>query len=410
MSAAPAILLDPAGQPAFPATPRLEIATLPSVWEMNSQVEWLVDGMIPRSSVNLISAESGTGKTWLAHAIAGTVAHGASFIGRTVRQAPVLYLDGENPLFLVKRNLRDLGIVPTPSLQIWGGWNDEGPPGPDDDRIMRFAAEAKPLLIWDSLVEFARADEQSSTEMRKFMKYFRRLAHLGGTIILLHHTGKSAGSKEYRGSSDIKASVDTAYLVTGHERRGKLHRLELDPFKSRIAPGNKFTMEFSEGHGFVGIEAAKDEPRVDAAQVVRKIVAANPRSNGTQIKTLARPLGVSKNQVDQILGNGDYSVEKGRGAAKLYTVVDTARVPDLPAPGVEEIGKTEEGTTTGDFQADPVREGVLAPSPQPDNRLGGNETMDEYWRRRLGGNETPEEYWRRRNRDNPTPPIPPATD
>jgi hypothetical protein len=271
------------------------------------------------------------------------VAHGATFIGRPVRQAPVLYIDGENPLYVVKRNLTDLGIARNDALRVGGGWNAEEPPGPDDDRTTAFATAAKPLLIWDSLVEFAQADEQSSTEMREFMKHFRRLAHLGATVIVLHHTGKSAASKEYRGSSDIKAAVDMAYVVTGKPRNGKLHRLELEPFKSRIAPGQRFAMEFTPGRGFVEIALPKDPPRVDAEAVVRKIVAANPRTNGTQIKALAKPLGVSKNQVDEVLGNGEYSIEKGRGAAKLYTVIAPARVPDFPTPREEKLRKSDGG-------------------------------------------------------------------
>jgi hypothetical protein len=179
--------------------------------------------------------------------------------------------------------------------------------------------------------------------MREFLKQFRALAHAGATVMVLHHTGKSAGSKEYRGSSDIKAAVDMAYVVTGTPRQGKLHRLDLEPFKSRIAPGQRFAMEFGQGRGFVGIALPQDPPRVDMEAVVRKIVGANPGSNGTQIKTLAKPSGVSKNQVDQILGNGEYSIERGKGAAKLYTVIDGGRVPDLPTPGVEKLGKSNGG-------------------------------------------------------------------
>jgi hypothetical protein len=332
---APARIVEAAEHLALPQDGTItDVSSLPAVWDMEAAVDWLVPDMIPRGSVNLISAESGTGKTWLAYAIAGAVAHGTEFIGRAARQAPVLYVDGENPLFVVKRNLGDLGIPRTNALRIWGGWNTEPPPGPDDERILRFAtADPKPLLIWDSLVEFARADEQSSTEMREFMKHFRRLAHLGATVVVLHHTGKSAGSKEYRGSSDIKAAVDVAYVVTGKPLYGKLHRLELDPFKSRIAPGQKFAMEFGQGRGFAGIALPKDPPRVDAEQVVRMIVAENPGCNGTQIKALAKPLRVSKHQVDDILGNGEYSIEPGRGSAKLYSLID-GRVPDFPAPGV----------------------------------------------------------------------------
>ena len=341
MSATP-VRIDQAGQPA-PARSVADVAALPLVWDLEAKVEWVVADVIPRASVNLISAESGTGKTWLAYAIAGAVAHGTAFLDRAVQPAPVLYLDGENPLYVVKRNLADLGIAKTENLRVWGGWNTEDPPGPDDDRIRRFAADAKPLLIWDSLVEFAQADEQSSTEMREFMKYFRRLAHLGATVIVLHHTGKSAGSKEYRGSSDIKAAVDMAYVVTGKPRNCKLHRLELEPFKSRIAPGQRFAMEFGQGQGFVGIALPKAPPGVDAEAVVRKIVADRPGSNGTQIKALAKPLGVSKNQVDDILGNGEYSIEKGRGAAKLYTLIDRVRVPDFPNHREEKLRKSDGG-------------------------------------------------------------------
>jgi hypothetical protein len=42
------------------------IAQLPSIWTLKGETEWLIDGLIPLSSVNLITAESGTGKTWVA--------------------------------------------------------------------------------------------------------------------------------------------------------------------------------------------------------------------------------------------------------------------------------------------------------------------------------------------------------
>jgi archaellum biogenesis ATPase FlaH len=330
VSAAPVRLVDPAGHPyAALNEPTLQIGDLPSVWQMDAKEEWLVDGMIPRRSVNLISAESGTGKTWLAYALAGAVAHGASFIGQKVQQTPVLYLDGENPLRVVQRNLRDLGIKETPELNIWAGWNVESPPAPDDPRIISFAREFQPLLIWDSLVEFAKCDEQSSNEVRAFMKKFRHLAHDGATVIVLHHTGKSQGSKQYRGSSDIKASVDMAYVVTGSDKQGKLHRLTMTPFKSRIAPGQTFAMEFREGRGFVGIDAPKQAAKPDPVEIVRRIVIDHPKTNATRIKELAKPLGVSKGKVDEILGSEEFFFEPGKGAEKLYWVEEAVAVVPL---------------------------------------------------------------------------------
>jgi hypothetical protein len=343
---APAGIVDPSESPCVLAEERIpQVSDLPSVWKMEANVEWLVDGLIPRGSVNLISAESGTGKTWLAYAIAGAVANGTPFIGRAVHRTRVLYLDGENPLAVVKRNLADLGIAETPDLQVWAGWNVETPPGPDDPRIISFARESKPLLIWDSLVEFAGCDEQSANEVRAFMRKFRHLTNQGATVIVLHHTGKSSGSKQYRGSSDIKASVDMAYVVTGTTRYGKLYRLTMDPFKSRIAPGQKRAMQFHEGRGFTAIDLPNQPAKPDPAEIVRRVVLENPRNNGTRIKELAKALGVGKTKVEEILGNGEFYWEHGKGAEKLYWVeqdeVLAEPLPDFPNPGVAEIRKSQ---------------------------------------------------------------------
>lgn len=347
MSAAPVRIIAPGGEVVRVEPKIAEVSALPAVWDLTDSIEWLVDGMIPRASVNLISAESGTGKTWLTQAISGAVAHGKEFLGRPVQRAPVLYLDGENPLYVVKRNLKDLGVDAHDQLRIWGGWNDEEPPRPDDARITSFAEATKPLLVWDSLVEFARCDEQSSTEMREFMKLFRRLAHVGATVIVLHHTGKSKTSKDYRGSTDIKASVDMAYVVSGHARHGKLHRLEMNPFKSRIAPGQKFAMEFREGRGFDAVEVLKqsfDKPKVDADDVVRTIVRQYPGLNGAQIKEMAKERGVGKHLVEDALFDHDFVVEPGPRNSKLYTL-RAGEPPSFPNPRVQEAGET--GPDTG---------------------------------------------------------------
>lgn len=336
MSAVLPKIIAPSGLPYIvDAKPKLDISRLPSIWQIPSEIEWLINGIIPRRSVNLISADSGTGKTWLAYAIAGAVARGTNFIGQTVNgPTPVLYLDGENPAFVAKRNLTDLGIGETDQLRVWGGWNEEAPPGPNDDRIIRYAEDAKPLLIWDSLVEFAEGDEQSSTEMRGFMKHFRALAHSGATVIVLHHTGKSQGAQKYRGSSDIKASVDMAYLVTGSPKDGKLHRLTMDPFKSRIAPGLKFAMEFQEGQGFTGIATPGEVPRPDAKAVIDRIVLDKPGLNGGQIVERARDQGISKHKAEEILKLPCYRIEKRKGNEKLYFISEPGPSPDLPDPAV----------------------------------------------------------------------------
>jgi RecA-family ATPase len=76
-------------------TPRItDLSQIPSIWNLEANLEWCVEDMIAKGSVTLICAESGTGKTWLAYYIAGCVAHGVSILGRSVRRSKVLYLDG----------------------------------------------------------------------------------------------------------------------------------------------------------------------------------------------------------------------------------------------------------------------------------------------------------------------------
>ena len=150
-----------------------DFSELPSVWDQKAELEWLVDGLIASRSVTIIAAESGTGKTWLALAIAGAVAHGQAFAGRSVSQQKVLYLDNENPLFTVKERLSELGIERTPDLKVWGGWVDAPVPGPQNPFTVQFAREHRGLVIVDPLVAFHTGSEQDATDTHTFMQYLR---------------------------------------------------------------------------------------------------------------------------------------------------------------------------------------------------------------------------------------------
>jgi len=132
------------GQHNNPPSRRADLWNLPSVWDLDAKMEWLIQDIVPLGAVTMLSAESGTGKTWAAYAIAGAVAHGSSFLGRKVTQRAVVYFDGENPLVIAQRNLKGLGVPPTDQLIVWGGWNSSRPLRPDAKHCCasRFAAFA----------------------------------------------------------------------------------------------------------------------------------------------------------------------------------------------------------------------------------------------------------------------------
>ena len=296
-----------------------DLSQIPSVWTLETHLDWCVEGMIARGSVTLICAESGTGKTWVAYYIAGCVARGIAVLGHQVHPCEVLYLDGENPLYVVKQRLFDLGIPETPNLTVWGGWSLSPPVGPHHPLVIEFARRKQGLIIYDSLIEFHSGSEQSSTETRAFMRHFRTLAHLGATVIILGNSGKAETARLYRGSSDIKAAVDTAYaLVSATDAPQELGRLSMTCFKGRLAPGQNFGLEFQRGHGFVRCEGFQGTRAI--TDVVTQILAANPDCNQRKIIEMGRAQGCSKGQLEACLKAGSWRKAKGPNNSTLYNL------------------------------------------------------------------------------------------
>ena len=202
---------------------------------------------------------------------------------------------------------------------MWGGWNLSPPQGPQSRLLIDFARQHRPLIIFDSLIEFHPGSEQSSTETRAFMKYFRALANLGATIVVLHHSGKAESAKIYRGSSDIKAAVDTAYQLESIDKESnRLGRLSLKCFKGRLMPGQNFELEFRAKEGFVACEASARKETVE--EIITEILQSNPGSNQSQIVQLGRDRGCRKGQLEQCLGTGPWQKATGPNNSILYRV------------------------------------------------------------------------------------------
>jgi hypothetical protein len=315
-------VLSSVGHPAAPqqgVSVITDLLQIPSVWRLESKLVWSVEEMIAQGSVTLICAESGTGKTWFGYYLAGCLAQGLPVIGLPSYRNKVLYVDGENPLYVVKQRLSDLAIQDTGDLIIWGGWIQDPPPNPSSRLVINFARQFKGLIIYDSLIEFHPGSEQSSTETRAFMRQFRALANMGATVVVLHHTGKAETAKLYRGSSDIKAVVDTAYLLRKDpgepERLGKL---SLTCFKARLMPGRNFAFEFRKGHGFVPCLSGSAKKRIEA--IVAELLESSPGLNQTAIVSTVREQGFAKGEIEKCLKNGSFKQQPGPNNSILYSL------------------------------------------------------------------------------------------
>jgi archaellum biogenesis ATPase FlaH len=297
--------------------PVSRLERLPSVWKAEVQMNFIIEGLLLEGALTMLSGQAGDGKSTLSLAIAGAVAQGKPFLGRVVKQRPVLYLDRENPVYVVKDRLLRLRIPEIPALKIWGmWWEDNEPPGPDDPEIVEFARQ-RPLIVIDSLIAFARCDENSSQEMRRHMELYKRLCYLGASVLFIHHASDKAETL-YRGSSDIKAVIDAALHLSRADGSGSadaLGLLELEEFKTRGMIGGRVRMEFRDG-GFHTLE----EPRKTTLETLKELVKLYPGATKSDLVGFAKPYKIQERTVEDTLGRAVLAreIERRRGKGRSW--------------------------------------------------------------------------------------------
>jgi hypothetical protein len=151
-------------------------------------------------------------------------------------------------------------------------WNDPLPNGPGALSIRHFARETKPLIFFDSLIGFHDGKKQDASETRRHLQHYRMLAAEGATPVIFHHTRKAESSKQYRGSSDIKASVDCAYLLDrlGDQTEG-LASLRLVPLKSRFSLPKTIRLQCVSGRLSISPDKAETN-----REIIERIIQTHP--------------------------------------------------------------------------------------------------------------------------------------
>lgn len=279
-------------------------------------IEWLIENIIPRGSFIHFFGEPGHFKTWLAMAIAKAVATGQSFAGQYSKKTEVLYLDRENPACVIRDRANYLGLLDVP-LKYWSLSAEEEPPPTSDPRLLAFAAEHKPLIIFDALVRFHRGDENKSNEMKPIMENLRALVSEGATVLCLHHrSGKSDSS--YRGSSEILAACDLAYEIRRRETGGTI--VDVRCLKNRFELERQFAFELTSG-GFVTVPTEDEAENGDNVQILAGIIKSRHPINQQEIVAEAQDRGIGKQQCMDLLKENPsklWRYEKGPKNSNVY--------------------------------------------------------------------------------------------
>jgi hypothetical protein len=301
---------------------------IPDVMTMAApMIEWVVEGIIPRASVTLVAGEPGSYKSWLALALLRSVVAGEKFLERRCAALSVLYLDRENPLTVVRDRLAMLGVESLGNARIWGGWLPDSPPAIGDVRLLEMARERRPLFLFDSLIRFHRADENSATEMAEVMQNLRALANAGATVVALHHKPKAEGAR-YRGSSDIAGGVDTAFSVSRDRQAGIL---KLECFKSRFIEEFSITLrpDLTGTGDFAVTEAPEATAAQEYAEKLTQTIRAKPgQTQGDVVSATSVPKGKARAMLEQFDGQL-WRSEKGAHNAKRFFPLETAATVEI---------------------------------------------------------------------------------
>jgi hypothetical protein len=309
------------------------------------KVPWIVEGMIPAGGILLFAGESGSYKTWLSLFLAKAVQEGRDFLGRKTVPRPVLYLDRENPLTLIKERCALLNVQPSEKLRLWGGWQSDPPPMIGDRRLLEMADKIQPLIIVDSLIRFHTGDENSATEISRVMSELRRLANAGATVVLQHHKPKAEGT-QYRGSSDIKAGVDLCFAIN-HCRERKV--ITVQCFKNRFGQETTITVKAQVGDddAFTVVEDQSLLLHQASEQKLLGILRAQPGISQTELVELA---GMPFHKTRQVLQSGLgrlWRVENGdRGRLSHFSIDSESSSSALQSSSSEELKSSTENVQT----------------------------------------------------------------
>ncbi len=221
---------------------QMQILTLDDVLKYDfKSTEWLVDKLIPVSSVVLMPGNPASYKTWLVLELARSIASGDKFVGEfpTIKKR-VLIVDEENgnPTLQERIKLMRIQGVEVFFLSYEGLKLDDDI---DTSTLEKFIEENQiEFVIFDSLVRFYSGDENSSRSVSQvFENIRRRLTKKKVACLLTHHNRKTMfGSKidanqNMRGSSDILASADIVLSVEKEIREGKNPLIAVTQSKNR---------------------------------------------------------------------------------------------------------------------------------------------------------------------------------
>lgn len=326
------------------------------------EVSFLVDRLIPESSITLFYAKGGSGKSTLATQIAAAVKIGISFMGLTTLQRPVVVVDYENPIAVLKKRIQ--AVEGADQVQYWIGSDIPQLNTAEWVELKSLVMTlTNPLVIIDTLSSSCSSlDIANNKDLAPVMAKIIELRNLGATIVLLHHTPKSDETK-YIGASCIYNQCDHILAMYPVRQAGSDQEATDDDGMKVYRLGTKDKSRFDHFHLYVefddcsGTFTKAADPAQEFIDTLTRFIMEQPGITQTEILSKIGP----KNKIRALLKNHDGSAWRSEKGAKNATHYFPNPVCQFAAPlraGKQEnrnqLTKATCETESDDIQQSPI--------------------------------------------------------
>ena len=181
--------------------------------ETPTEIQWLVEDLIPQGWAVVISGLPHAGKSLITLDLARAILTGEKFLGNEVKKGKVMLLCLDDDRTLIAQRMREFGFDQSEDLHIYAGrW--------DEILVMNQLSaalnEIKPsLIVVDTLIKtipkMAGAENDSATMDESIEKFLRLTTTLPepATVVFITHSKKS-GESGARGSSATPGAAPLA--------------------------------------------------------------------------------------------------------------------------------------------------------------------------------------------------------
>ena len=213
--------------------------------EIPPEIDWLVDGLLPKGALSLLVAKPKVGKSTLARCLAAVISGSRdTWLGRKVATGMVLHFTLEEGERTVIKHYNEIAQISGMNADDVGVFKD--PPSelqPTPIEALRGAISLyKPILvIIDPLFRFMPVgDGNDYSAVSRSMQDLIDLAHSGSEhVLLVHHAGKVRGGDrgdEVLGSTALAGSVDVvmSMRMDGDQRSLSAFGRDIEDFPDTI--------------------------------------------------------------------------------------------------------------------------------------------------------------------------------